>query len=133
MEANMNAPKIVAEPDLPFESAWSDLESECAAADVEIVDAEKIRSYLSDHLDTVAVTGQVCAAARREFGSDAALKLGMFLDCENNDRWLRLGVRLSSYPPNILDRFRAVTGAFDEELCRVSGEISVTSDFGPKR
>jgi hypothetical protein len=128
-EATMNAPKTVVESDLAFETAWSQLESECAAAGVEIVGAEKVRSYLQDHSDMFTVTGQICSALRREFGSDAALKLSLFIDCENNDRWLRLGVGIANRGVEILDRYRAITAAFEEELYQASGEISVTSDY----
>ena len=51
----------LAQPDLPFESAWSNLEAECAAAGVEIVDSDAVRAYLRIHPDTIAVTGQICA------------------------------------------------------------------------
>ncbi|HEX3315438.1 MAG TPA: hypothetical protein VHR72_11130 [Gemmataceae bacterium] len=129
----MNAPKTAVEPELPFESAWSHLECDCAAAGVEIVGAETVRAYLQEHPDTIDVTGQVCRSVRREFGSDAALRLSVYIDPEFDDRWLRVGVGVPNDSVEILERLRAITAALEEELYLAPGEISLMSDFVPSR
>jgi hypothetical protein len=128
-DPNMNARKTAVEAEPPFESAWVHLEAECAAAGVAIVDNEKARSYLQKHSDTIDVTARVCIAARQEFGQDASLTLSVYIDPEVDDRYLRIGVRLPRFGTEILDRFEAVTAPFDEELCDISGDLYVTTDF----
>jgi hypothetical protein len=79
------------------------------------------------------LTEGICKDARRQFGTEALLTLQVYHDREIEDEYLALYVRLQAYGPETLPRLRSVADAFDEELCRASGSILVTTDFAPIR
>lgn len=101
-----------------------------ALADIEINDAAQVQSYLDRHPDIVSVTESICMAARRYFGEEAHLALQVYRDAEIDDAYLLLRVRLRSYAPDTLQRIRAITDPYEQELCDKSGSILVTTDFG---
>jgi hypothetical protein len=76
----------------------------------------------------------VCAQARSEFGPQAQLVLQVYRDPESDDRLLTLLVRLPSYEgKNFLARMERVTQSFEEQLCRSSGYLLLTTDFASPR
>jgi hypothetical protein len=110
---------------------WSELHSSLASSEIDVKREEKVRSYLDRHPDLFGVTGQVCQAARREFGSQASLTLQVYCDPEIEDEYLLLRVRLPSYAADTLQRIRALSDPYETELCADSGSIVVTTDFRP--
>jgi hypothetical protein len=91
----------------------------------------EVRSYLARHPDVSESVERICRSARQEFGPDAALILGVYQDPEIDDQYLSLCVRLKSYPPDVLDRIRAISAAYDDALADEAGHVLVTTDFRP--
>jgi hypothetical protein len=135
-EATMNAQKAVAEPDLAFETAWSNLESECAAAEVKILDSDAVRSYMRIHPDMIALTGRLCSATRREFAAET-LTLQMYVDPEIDDRYLHVDIRLVGYTPalveQVMKRLDTIVAPFDEELCDATGNVMLMPRYALHR
>jgi hypothetical protein len=93
----------------------------------------EVRSYLDRHPDLFGVTERICKAARREFGPEAVLTLGVYRDPEIPEEYPLLRVRLPSYAPDTLRRIRSVSDPYEQELSDKSGSIVVTTDFRPLR
>jgi hypothetical protein len=132
-----NLQKTLAQPDNEFESLWTMLRSECAAADVEIVDADAVRAYLRIHPDMIAVTGRLCSATRREFGVETPLSLMLYIDPEIDDRHLNIDIRLVGYSPDLVEqlanRLETVVAPFDEEVCEATGFVMLMPRFVSNR
>jgi hypothetical protein len=92
-----------------------------------------VMAYLSSHRELAKIVPLVCEQARREFGEEAELILTVYRDLEIDDRHLTLNVRLKSYGDLMVERMDRVTQPFEEQLCKASGYLLVTTDFQPSR
>lgn len=92
-----------------------------------------VRTYLASHRALAKIMPKVCEQARREFGQEAELSLSVRRDPEIDDRYLRLCIRLPAYDDRTIARMDTVTDVFDDELCRASGCLLLTTDFRPLR
>ena len=91
-----------------------------------------VRNYLASHRDLATILPLICEQARSEFGQEAELRLEVYRDPEIEDRHLTLYVRLPAYENNsITARLDRVTQPFEDQLCRASGYLLVTTDFHP--
>lgn len=102
-------------------------------ADIGISNAADVGRYLSEHMELRSVVPQVCQRVRDEFGQDAELSLELYRDPEIADQYLTLEVRQERYDSNIIDRLDQISGEFADELEPCSGQILLTTDFGPPR
>ena len=95
--------------------------------------AATVRNYLASHRALAKILPSVCEQARGEFGQEAELMLQVYRDPEIDDRHLTLYVRLPVYDDTVIARLDRVTQGFDDELCRASGYLLLTTDFRPPR
>ena len=102
-------------------------------ADIVISNAADVGRYLGEHTELRSVVPQVCQRVREEFGPDAELLLELYRDPEIDDRYLTLKVRQERYDSNIIERLDQISGEFADELEPYSGQILLTTDFGPPR
>ena len=102
-------------------------------ADIGISNAADVDRYLSEHTELRSVVPQVCQRVRDEFGQDAELSLELYRDPEIDDQYLTLEVRQERYDSNIIERLDQISGEFADELEPCSGQILLTTDFGPSR
>jgi hypothetical protein len=109
--------------------SWSHCRGTLAGDNVEIEHEEGVHLYLDRHSDLLGIVEEVCKTARQEFGADASLALAVYRDPEIRDEYLALYVRLQAYPPDMLQRLRAVAAAHENQLWDKSGSLLVTSDF----
>ena len=92
---------------------------------------EAVREYLAQFPDVAPVVANHLRAARTEFGNSAQVFLDLYRDPEIDDEYLRVRVRLSHYGEDFLRRLRSISDARDEDLSRISGYVSVTTDYHP--
>src|SRR5262245_2541538 len=85
-----------------------------ASLGVQVRDEADVRAYLERYSDTHEAVRAVSATARQTFGPEAALLLSVYHDPEIVDSWLKLLVRLPSYPPDFYETIRAVTDPHDD-------------------
>src|SRR5437016_1010557 len=91
-----------------------------------------VAAYLASHRALAKVLPSVCEQARREFGREAELALEVYRDPEIDDHHLTLYVRVPTYGADpITARMDRVTEPFEDDLCRASGYLLVTTDFRP--
>jgi hypothetical protein len=114
-----------------LQSAVTKLCAELAEHSIEIPNHNDVLRYLEQHVDLAAVVPSVCGQARQEFGDAAQLIIDIYRDPEIDDRYLRLCVRLPSYSDDTMAQVDHVSEPFDEDLCRASGYLLVTTDFRP--
>jgi len=94
---------------------------------------DDVMKYLNGHRKLAAIVPAVCEKARQEFGKLAELTMRLYRDPEIDDRYLSLYVRLPVYDDNTLGRMDRVMQAFDEQLCKATGYLLLTTDFRPLR
>ena len=108
------------------------LETALADQGIAVPRPAAVRKYLASHRDLAKLLPSVCKQARREFGPDAELRLEVYRDPEIDDRHLTLYVRLPAYENIAITQLMdCVTQPFEDELCRASGYLLVTTDFRP--
>lgn len=105
------------------------LEAVFADSRINVMRPKTVKAYLKLHSQLAKIVPRVCEEARMVFGDDAELTLQLYCDPEIKDHHLSLCVRLVSYDENILRRMDQVTERFDEELCKASGYLLVTTDL----
>ena len=103
------------------------------AADVAVPNPQDVEGYLEEHSALQLLLPQICQRVREEFGPDAELLLELYRDPEIDDRYLTLEVRQERYDSNIIERLDQISGEFADELEPCSGQILLTTDFGPPR
>jgi hypothetical protein len=96
---------------------------------ISIEKPEDVACYLHAHPELGRLVPAICARTLQEFGPQAQLGLKIYRDPEIDDCYLTLCVRLPTYDESISMRFDRVTQPLDEELCKVSGHLLVTTDF----
>jgi hypothetical protein len=94
---------------------------------------EEVKGYLDSHRKLATILPAICERTRREFGKEAELTLRVYHDPEIDDHYLSLYVRLPVYDDTTMERLDGVTQDFDDELCRTSGYLLLTTDFRPPR
>jgi hypothetical protein len=94
---------------------------------------DDVVKYLDGHRKLAAIVPAVCERARQEFGKQAELILRLYRDPEIDDRYLSLYVRLPVYNDSTMDRMDRVLQAFDEQLCKATGYLLLTTDFRSPR
>jgi hypothetical protein len=112
--------KIVSKP------KWEKLLAELASQDIQ-VQVEEVCAYLDDYPDVSDVLPNFCRSTRQEFGAEAELSLEINRDPEIDDKYLKLRVSLPVFGPDILERFRAVSDAHEDQLWDKKGHILVTT------
>jgi hypothetical protein len=126
--AKKTAPSTRKKPGNGFNAA-ANLCAELAAHKIEMPQQKHVLGYLDKHHDLAEVVPSVCGKAREEFGDEAELMLEVYRDPEIDDRYLKLRVRLPTYEVGTMARLDGVSAPFDEDLCRVTGYLLVTTDF----
>jgi hypothetical protein len=96
-----------------------------ALASLQLVSANwgRVRPYVELHANLVALLAQVCAEARREFGTPE-LCLELYRDPEIADEYLTVYVRVTEYGRDTIDRIERIAMAVSASECPL-----VTTDF----
>ena len=100
---------------------------------VRVPKPEEVQRYFSEYPGFQETVRPLCEAVRREFGPEAELSLELYGDPEIDDHHLTLYVRENNYPAGFMARVDRAIEPFQEELCRQSGWLLVTTDFRAPR
>jgi len=108
---------------------WSDLLRAAGETRSTVVSPEEVRQYLIRYSDVAPIAVELLQAARNVFGPDAEIALELYRDAEIDDEYLRVLVRLRQYREDFLQRLQSISDAHDAKLSKLSGYISVTTDY----
>lgn len=103
------------------------------ASGVEVHDASALLAHILTRPDLAETLPSACELARREFGSQAHLRLHLFTSPEDesdDDAIVTLAVRLDEYPPDMGKRLRELRRRYYETgLDGADDWVLITTDF----
>ena len=100
---------------------------------VEIPQPDKIRDYLTYHLDMAYLLLKTSEMARLKFRSPVQLSLELHQDPEVDDEYLTLYVRQNEYDESVMKRIKQVRKEYGKIIANLSGWFLLTTDFCPPR
>ena len=99
---------------------------------VKIAYPNMIREYLMQYPGIIEIIRIASIKTRYEFGTEAKLKLEMYVDPEEDDFvYPLLNVCLRDYPPDVLKQLEEIEDLYLDQLKESRGWFLLTTDFGP--
>jgi hypothetical protein len=99
-------------------------------AGIRIPQPDKVRGYLRQHGDMLALVRRACTIALEHVGGEAQLSLELYIDPEIDDRYLALYVRYEQYSDTTMDKIDEICRIYEQDLLGKSGWFITTTDFG---
>ena len=98
-----------------------------------VPDPKEVLAYFTRYPDLAVFVPSVVSEVMKEFGYNTEMILGIYRDPEIDDSYVRLNLRLPRYDEHTMERIDRVTERFDEQLCKASGYLLVTTDYQPAK
>lgn len=100
---------------------------------ISVKNPSEVRRYLCDHSDMTLRLPVFAKSVLNSFGVEFQKSLELYRSMESNDEHLVIYVRTSNYPEDMLDRIHAIVKEREEDLCKLSGWLLITTDFQPPK
>jgi hypothetical protein len=100
---------------------------------VQIDQFREVRQYIQDFPDIIDLLTPIVDTLEETFVEPHTITIDLYVDPEEEDRYLRILVRMGEYAEGVMDRISAAVADFQEIIARLNGYLLVTTDFGLPR
>jgi len=100
---------------------------------VQIDDFVEVRQYIQDYPDILGLLTPIFSRLNQAFPEPHAVSIELYVDPEQEDRYLRMLVRMNEYKEGVMDRISSAVTDFEEIVAGLDGYLLVTTDFEPPK